>query len=114
VSHTLPQRGVQQRRIRQRGRGFPAQFRAQSAEGRGYVKNLSEGGLFVGGLPLPCSGEEVTLEIQGPDRSRLRVSGLVWWTTAEKDRRQPEPGFGVRLFDAGQAYEQFFRRIPAD
>lgn len=114
MSQPGPYRCAQERRILRRGRGIPVQFRSESLGGRGYIRNLTQEGLFVCSHPLPRSGEEIKLMIRSPDGHRLRVSGLVWWTTADGRTRRTPPGFGVRLLEPGEAYLRLFARLPRD
>ena len=85
-------------RIRTR---FPAKLRAGRSCWKGEVRNLSQGGLFVGSISIPAEGSPVSVEIQPPGRMAVEVTGLVWW------RREPVhgggiPGFGLRLVDADE------------
>jgi Tfp pilus assembly protein PilZ len=109
------QNSMQKQRIRRRGRGIPCQFRARSVRGNGYIKDLTLEGLFVTTHPLPRAGEDIVLRIVTADKKHIKVGGIVWWTTAEKNKaRADKPGFAVRLLEAGAAYEHFFKRIPPE
>ena len=45
---------------------IPAEFRCGCLSGRGEVRNLSEGGLFVGTLAIPEEGSAVELTLSAP------------------------------------------------
>jgi Tfp pilus assembly protein PilZ len=84
---------------------IPAEFSAGRLQGTGQIKNLSEGGLFVGTGSLPAQGETVELCFTVPGGSRIELSGMVWWTTADSaERRHRQTGFGLRLLEENDAY----------
>jgi len=83
-----------------------AKFRARGRTCVGKIRNLSQGGLFVGTKAIPPQGESVQLRFRLPDGGVADVSGLVWWTTARGDRRHRVPGFGLRLIGANRAYRK--------
>jgi Tfp pilus assembly protein PilZ len=78
----------------------------------GQVRNLGDGGLFVGSPAVPRKGDKVELSFGGADGSPVEVSGVVGWTTLDRrGSRHAAPGFGVRLVDAGEAYRSLLRRL---
>jgi uncharacterized protein (TIGR02266 family) len=88
---------------------IPAEFRAGSWTGRGEVRNVSEGGLFVGTLAIPDEGTEVRVTLTRPGRVPVEVKGLVWWT-APAGRAVP-CGFGMRVLDEDEGYRTLIESI---
>jgi Tfp pilus assembly protein PilZ len=84
------------------------EFRAGKVSGRGKIRNLGEGGLFVNTASVPPQGESVSVRFTSPLEGALEVSGLVWWTTG---RNHKTPGFGVRLLDADDRYQRLVRGL---
>ena len=76
---------------------IPAEFRAGDLSGRGEVRNVSSGGLFVGTLAIPEEGTPVEVTLSAPGRVAIEVSGLVWWTAPAG--KSKSCGFGLRLLD---------------
>jgi hypothetical protein len=91
-----------------------AAFEAGAVRARGTVQNVGRGGLFVGTASIPKHGDRVNVRFRAPGGSEIQVLGLVWWTTAERPiygaGTDPQ-GFGVRLLEAGPAYEAFVTRL---
>ena len=85
---------------------FPTNFRAESLNGAGKVRNVSEGGLFVITRAIPEEGESIALTLKAPGRLPIRVTGFVWWTTKDRKQPQPRPGFALRLLDENERYLQ--------
>lgn len=81
---------------------IPAEFEADGLKGRGEVRNVSEGGLFVGTLHIPDEGACVAVRLQEPGKAEVEVSGLVWWT-APAGRATP-CGFGLRVLGEDESY----------
>lgn len=86
------------------------EFEVGKLKGKGKVRNLSEGGLFVGTAQLPQQGDTVRLSLSVPGRAPVEVSGMVWWTTREH-RSHRTPGFGVQLFERGDDYDEVVREL---
>ena len=84
---------------------IPTEFKAGGLEGRGKVRNVSEGGLFVGTREIPPQGETVMLSLSVPGRQPIEVSGMVWWTTQDGGRHA-DPGFGLRILDEDDEYRR--------
>lgn len=86
------------------------EFEVGGQRSSGKIKNISEGGLFVGTASLPEAGESIDLRFKAPDGREVRLSGLVWWTTESGDAgARRAPGFGLRLLDDNED----FRRLLA-
>ena len=78
-----------------------AEFKVGDHRAKGLIKNISENGLFMGTLAVPEVGETVEVSFRAPGAGRVRVSGLVWWTTEDLDTtayRRPQ-GFGLRILE---------------
>jgi hypothetical protein len=83
---------------------IPTEFRAAALEGKGKVRNVSEGGLFVGTSAIPEEGDTVDLELNTPGGLPIKLTGLVWWTTSHDEEAGSQSGFGLRLLDPGDRY----------
>jgi uncharacterized protein (TIGR02266 family) len=84
---------------------IPAEFSAGHVSGKGEVRNVSAGGLFVGTLAIPEEGTPVKLTLTAPGKVPVEVNGLVWWT-APAGRAKP-CGFGLRVLDDDEGYRCF-------
>jgi Tfp pilus assembly protein PilZ len=101
--------GMNQKRVRT---AMQANFQAGRVKGRGKVRNVSEGGLFVGTSAIPEEGEMALVSIQTPTGNRLAISGLVWWTTSRPGgSANRAPGFGLRVLDDSQAYRNLVETL---
>lgn len=83
------------------------EFEAGALQGRGKIRNVAEGGVFVGTTQVPDQGELVSLSFRDYHGRTVDVSGLVWWTTAETPGPHRSPGFGMRLLDDCEDYTRF-------
>lgn len=90
---------------------IPVEFRAGAVHGRGKVRNVSEGGLFVGTTSIPEQGEEVNVQLAAPGEAPIVVSGLVWWTTAGSAGAHRRPGFGLRLIEENERFLALVQRL---
>lgn len=88
-------------------------FEAGALRGRGKIRNVAEGGVFVGTTQLPSQGDLVVLSFRGASGPPLEVTGLVWWTTLEAPGPHRMPGFGMRLLDSSDEYERFYASLGA-
>lgn len=81
-----------------------AEFATGELKAEGLIRNVSEGGLFVGTESIPEVGDAVEVRVRGRRGDGVRISGLVWWTTrnAGGTRFGRQRGFGVRLLDDRQ------------
>ena len=93
------------RRIRT---AIQTEFEAGALRGRGTIRNVAEGGVFVGTTQVPDQGDLVSLSFRDHTGRGLDVSGLVWWTTADEPGSHRVPGFGFRLLDDSENYRRFF------
>jgi PilZ domain len=101
-------RGMTNRRIRT---SILAEFEAGELRGRGKIRNVAEGGLFVGTALVPDQGELVSLSFRDHRGRALDVHGLVWWTTAEEPGAHRTPGFGMRLLEESEQYNHFIESL---
>ena len=83
------------------------EFEAGALQGRGTIRNVAEGGLFVGTTQVPDQGDLVSLSFRDPKGQGLDVSGLVWWTTSDEPGSHRVPGFGIRLLEDSEDYQRF-------
>ncbi len=76
-----------------------ADFDTSGRAGRGLVRNVSLGGLFVGTTSPPEPGRSVRLRFRMPDGEAVSLTGRVCWTTscAGATNFQRPHGFGVEL-----------------
>jgi Tfp pilus assembly protein PilZ len=96
------------RRIRT---AIQTEFEAGALHGRGTIRNVAEGGLFVGTPQIPHQGELVSLSFRDGKGRGLGVSGLVWWTTTDEPGAHRSPGFGIRLLEDTDDYRSFFESL---
>jgi len=87
------------------------EFEAGPLHGRGRIRNVAEGGLFVGTAQVPREGDLVSLSFRDHRGRELDVHGLVWWTTDESPGTHPVPGFGIRLLEDSDDYSRFLENL---
>jgi hypothetical protein len=85
-----------------------AEFKGSRLKGRGRIKNVGEGGLFVQTAAIPEQGDFVRVRFSQPMLGHLEVSGMVWWTTG---RRHHTPGFGLRVLNADAPYRDLVTQL---
>jgi uncharacterized protein (TIGR02266 family) len=90
---------------------LPARFRARGRTCMGKIRNVSQGGLFVGTQAIPPQGESVRVRFRLPDGGTADVSGLVWWSTAQGEGHHRVSGFGLRLIQSNRAYRKALTRM---
>jgi len=88
------------------------EFDAGPLRGTGKIRNVDEGGLFVGTEQLPDQGETVRIRFRAEGTS-VDVEGLVWWTTEDAPGPHRARGFGMRLLDDSDAYQRFLSSLSA-
>jgi hypothetical protein len=84
------------------------EFQAGRLSGKGKIRNVGEGGLFVGTASIPAQGDYVQVRFRTPAGDPMEVAGMVWWTTGRHHRN---PGFGLRLLTAGDRYQAMVREM---
>jgi Tfp pilus assembly protein PilZ len=93
-----------QQRIRT---AIQTEFETGALRGRGTIRNMAEGGMFVGTPQIPHQGDLVSLSFRDGNGRGLDVSGLVWWTTIDEPGSHRTPGFGIRLLEESDDYRSF-------
>jgi hypothetical protein len=88
-----------------------AEFRVGRQTCKGKIRNVGDGGVFVGTLSIPQEGESVDLQLRTSAGVPIQISGMVWWTTRTNVGPNGVHGFGLRLFDADC---EDFRRLRQD
>lgn len=90
------------------------EFEVNGQRAKGRIRNVGEGGVFVGTVSIPEQGESVDLNFRAPGGEAVKFSGLVWWTTADcRGTRHPAPGFGMRLLDDNEEFRQFLASLQS-
>jgi uncharacterized protein (TIGR02266 family) len=88
------------------------EFEVRGRRAQGKIKNMSEGGLFVGTASVPEEGENVDLSFRVPGGEEVRLSGLVWWTTnGGNPKGYRTPGFGLRLLNDGDDIRSLLEKL---
>ena len=88
---------------------IPADFQAGSVSGTGEVRNVSDGGLFVGTLAPPPEGSSVAVKLREPGKVPVEVRGLVWWTARRGQSKQA--GFALRVLDEDEGYQRLVASV---
>ena len=86
------------------------EFAAGGLRGTGKIRNVAEGGLFVGTEQLPDQGDTVRVSFRSNGTS-VDVEGLVWWTTEDSPGPHRARGFGMRLLYDSEEYERFLASL---
>jgi uncharacterized protein (TIGR02266 family) len=91
---------------------IPVDFEGLESAGTGVIQNLGLGGLFVGSRTIPSEGEPISLHFELPGEIEISLTGMVWWTTdAGPKERSANPGFGLRLVDPHEDYEEAVSKL---
>ena len=91
---------------------IPVDFEGLESAGSGVIQNLGLGGLFVGSRTIPAEGEPVSLHFALPGEIEISLTGMVWWTTDSGPKeRSANPGFGLRLVDPNEDYEEAVTKL---
>jgi hypothetical protein len=56
---------------------------------KGFTRDISTGGVFIEGSDIPAFGTRVTLVLDSPGLSDLKIPGIVRWTKID--------GFGLQF-----------------
>jgi Tfp pilus assembly protein PilZ len=83
---------------------IPAEFKSEGLSGRGEVRNVSDGGLFVSTKSIPSAGSTAHVKLCAPGKVPVAVQGLVWWTSQTAGSRRS--GFGLRILDDDESYQR--------
>ncbi len=104
--------GIERRKLKRTITRVPASFEAGTLRGKGHVKNVSKGGLFLRSETLPPSGSQVRVLFHSGEGRKVEVNGIVAWSTndlpGETDAR---PGFGIRFHELSDEYLEFYEQI---
>jgi uncharacterized protein (TIGR02266 family) len=105
--------GKDRRKLKRLVKRIPAAFECAELRGRGYIKNVSKGGLFLRTDALPAAGTAVRVLFHNRDGTKVEVSGTVAWNTSQLDRKHDEvrPGFGIFFDSSEDAYREFFEQL---
>ncbi len=102
------------RKLKRMVKRIPAAFEADDLRGRGYLKNVSKGGLFLRTEVLPVAGTGVRVLFHNRDGSKIEVQGKVAWNTSQldaADRGETRPGFGMIFDTTDNAYREFLEQL---
>ena len=79
--------------------------------GSGKIRNVSEGGLFIGTAAIPPQGELAEVTFTPPGGGRIAVTGLVWWTTDDAGGSHRARGFGLRVLEDSERFRSLVERL---
>lgn len=99
---------VEKRRFPRQGLRIPCGFRSGGEEGRGFVTDVSAGGLFLQTMARLEPGREVHLSLHPPDAPAIEVLGIVARSrVGHRDAVSVlRPGIGVQIEAAPEAWYQ--------
>ncbi len=106
--------GKERRKLKRMVKRIPAAFEGGNLRGRGHVKNVSKGGLFLRTDVLPPRGTQVRVLFHNRDGSKVEVLGTVAWNTSElgdEDQRRARPGFGMYFNSTGSDFREFLEQL---
>ncbi len=106
--------GRDRRKLKRLVKRIPVAFDAADLRGRGHIKNVSKGGLFLRTEVLPVAGTGVRMLFHNRDGSKIEVHGKVAWNTSQLDaaeRDQTRPGFGMIFDTTDNAYREFLEQL---
>jgi uncharacterized protein (TIGR02266 family) len=91
---------------------IPVDFEGLEISGTGVIQNLGLGGLFVGSRTIPAEGEPLSLNFELPGAVEIALTAMVWWTTDQGPKeRSNNPGFGLRLVDDHDEFEEAVSKL---
>lgn len=104
--------GIERRKLKRTVARVPASFESGDLRGKGHVKNVSKGGVFLRSECLPESGSDVRILFHSRDGRKIEVTGIVVWNTNELGGHpEVRPGFGIRFHEHSDAYREFYEQI---
>ena len=106
--------GRDRRKLKRMVKRIPAAFEGGDMRGRGHIKNVSKGGLFLRTDVLPPRGTQVRVLFHNRDGSKIEVRGTVTWNTSEldaEDQRATRPGFGMYFDATGSDFREFHEQL---
>ena len=103
--------GIERRKLKRSVARVPISFESGDLRGKGHVKNVSKGGLFVRADALPEPGSEVRVLFHTQQGRKVEIHGIVVWSTAELEQPDARPGFGLRFEGASEQFREFYEQI---
>ncbi len=109
----MPKRagGIERRKLKRSVTRVPASFESGELRGKGHVKNVSKGGVFLRADVLPESGSEIRILFHTQQGRKVEIWGTVVWSTAELNQPDARPGFGVRFEGVSEQFLEFYEQI---
>jgi hypothetical protein len=111
---------TERRRLKRHVQRVEVYYQSGRTQGRGHIRNLSKGGMFIRADALPQPGAPVALTIETPSGAKIDLNATVRWTTAELSGPAPstsptdpavKSGFGVRIESESPAYRELFESL---
>lgn len=101
-------RAADKRRFPRQGLRIPCGFSCGQEEGRGFVVDVSAGGLFLQTMTRLEPGREVRLRLDPPDAPAIEILGTVARTRVGHREAVSvvRPGVGVQIDAAPEAWYQ--------
>jgi hypothetical protein len=100
------------RRLRKNSPRIPVAFQVEGLRSKGYIKNVSQAGLFIRSTRLPGSRDPVNIVFADARGRLIHLNGTVRWTTAEVTTPRPiTPGFGMHIENPSAQYLEFFQQL---
>ncbi len=104
--------GIERRKLKRTVTRVPASFESATTRGKGHVKNVSKGGLFLRSETLPPSGSEIRVLFHSREGRKVEVNGIVAWTTNDLPKEaDARPGFGIRFHELSDEYLEFYEQV---
>ncbi len=103
--------GIERRKLKRSVARVPASFESGEVRGKGHVKNVSKGGLFLRSDVLPEPGSEIRVLFHTQQGRKVEIEGIVVWSTTELEQPDARPGFGVRFEGASEQFLEFYEQI---
>ena len=103
--------GIERRKLKRSVARVPASFESGEVRGKGHVKNVSKGGVFLRSDVLPEPGSEIRVLFHTQQGRKVEIEGIVVWSTTELEQPDARPGFGVRFEGASEQFLEFYEQI---
>ncbi len=103
--------GIERRKLKRSVARVPASFESGEVRGKGHVKNVSKGGLFLRSDVLPEPGSEIRVLFHTQQGRKVEIERIVVWSTTELEQPDARPGFGVRFEGASEQFLEFYEQI---
>jgi len=102
---------VEKRTARRRKAEMEVEFTQGNLAGTGTIGDLSPRGMFVKSRQIPTAGPTVRLKVNLPEGRTLILNGKVVRDGSGTSSAGAPPGFGLRLADESQEYEDLLSRL---